>query len=604
MGVAEKRIKCWGSGTYGRLGAGSTDILGNGVDNLAVAADEMGDNLLFIDFAMGTPDALKVFTANDITCAEFSGDIYKCWGLGNYNGTNTTLGDTPGEMATVGDLNFGLNTIIKGMMTHDRGACVKIEDFLSGDQTLRCFGSNNDGKLGRGTTANQIAHGGAVDVDLGLSSAFVPFSPSVLQTGGSVNDYNCVIGSAGGVNQIRCWGKNSTGQLGTGNLAIGDDAGEMGAALPVISMGTDGATPLVIADVSLSNAHMCALSKSGKVKCIGYAAQGQLGIGSTSDYGSGVNESLASQAIITLPLPAIQLRAVGNNSCVILSDFSVRCWGASAINGTSTSQSTPVAVNVATGRKVMGIHMTPSAICAHMNDSAVRCWGTNQSGILGLNTDTTTVIGDSAGEIAAQADLNFGVDGGGVALVVKNMSMSHSSGFGKGCARFTNNTSKCWGYNGYGGLGINSQTTVGGASISLANGPLIQTAGSFIDFSTAYYHSCAILSDFTMKCWGFNSQGERGMGNTTLLGHTAGSMAMVTTLDLGDDGVNPNAVWAWSTTQVNQSADGATCAIINPGELKCWGRNYNGILGYGHELSLGTVPAETPRLLPAVDLDF
>src|SRR3569623_1101895 len=66
--------------------------------------------------------------------------------------------------------------------------------------------------------------------------------------------------------QVKCWGANSYGQLGLGDTATrGDEAGEMGDALPVVNLGT-GRTAISIA---ARGAHSCALLDNGKVKCWG-----------------------------------------------------------------------------------------------------------------------------------------------------------------------------------------------------------------------------------------------------------------------------------------------------------------------------------------------
>ena len=74
--------------------------------------------------------------------------------------------------------------------------------------------------------------------------------------------------------QVKCWGANTGGKLGTGNTAsYGDSAGEMGANLPAVDLGT-GRTAVAI---SLGQDHTCALLDNGSVKCWGDNSQGQLG---------------------------------------------------------------------------------------------------------------------------------------------------------------------------------------------------------------------------------------------------------------------------------------------------------------------------------------
>lgn len=79
-----------------------------------------------------------------------------------------------------------------------------------------------------------------------------------------------------------------------------------------------------------------------------------------------------------------------------------------------------------------------------------------------------------------------------------------TAGRGHSCALLTNGTVKCWGSNSFGQLGdgtlVNSFTpvTVGG----LAGTPVQLAAGD--------YHTCARLSTGTVQCWGRNNNGQLG----------------------------------------------------------------------------------------------
>ena len=80
-------------------------------------------------------------------------------------------------------------------------------------------------------------------------------------------------------------------------------------------------------------------------------------------------------------------------------------------------------------------------------------------------------------------------------------------------------------------------------------------------------HTCAILDNGELKCWGWDSEGQ-----------------------LGDGGGGSNT-WAPSSTAINlgtgrtavavSAGNQHTCAILDNGELKCWGWDYYGQLGDG-----------------------
>lgn len=88
--------------------------------------------------------------------------------------------------------------------------------------------------------------------------------------------------------------------------------------------------------------------------------------------------------------------------------------------------------------------------------------------------------------------------------------------------------------------------------------------------ATGGNHTCAVTFDGSMKCWGSNTNGELGVGNTT------NQTAPVEVSDLSN-------VIAIATGSSH------TCAIVSGGAMKCWGNNQFGQLGIGN-----TAPQATP----------
>jgi len=96
----------------------------------------------------------------------------------------------------------------------------------------------------------------------------------------------------------KCWGSNTSGQLGLGDTQDrGDGPGEMGATLPAVDLGP-GRTAL---QLTAGFQHTCARLDDGSVKCWGFNNVGQLGLGDTQDRGDGPGEMGAA-------LPAVQLK--------------------------------------------------------------------------------------------------------------------------------------------------------------------------------------------------------------------------------------------------------------------------------------------------------
>lgn len=79
-------------------------------------------------------------------------------------------------------------------------------------------------------------------------------------------------------------------------------------------------------------------------------------------------------------------------------------------------------------------------------------------------------------------------------------------------------------------------------------------------------HTCVVLDDYTLKCWGSNVDGRLGYGDTT-----SRNKPDTNAIDLGSG----------RTAQSVSVGSSHTCAILDNGSVKCWGRNIEGQLGYG-----------------------
>ena len=135
-----------------------------------------------------------------------------------------------------------------------------------------------------------------------------------------------------------------------------------------------------------------------------------------------------------------------------------------------------------------------------------------------------------------------------------------SSGQQHTCAILDNGELKCWGRDQYGQLGddMSSANQLSPVSIDFGTG---RTA---VAISADYYRTCAILDNGDLKCWGRGDNGQLGIG-TTNDEYTPPS----TPIDLGP-----------GRTAV--AVDGGfmhVCAILDNGDLKCWGQNFAGELG-------------------------
>ncbi len=171
-----------------------------------------------------------------------------------------------------------------------------------------------------------------------------------------------------------------------------------------------------------------------------------------------------------------------------------------------------------------------------------------------------------------------------------------AAGLSHTCARLDDATVKCWGGNSNGQLGLGDTKSRGdGPGEMGANLPIVDLGPGriAIQLTAGTRHTCARLDDSTVKCWGDNGDGELGLGDRQSRGDGPGEMgANLPTVDLG-----PGRI----ALELSAGAS-HTCARLDDGTVKCWGDNRDGQLGLGVRGSRGVLPGEMGANLPVVDL--
>jgi alpha-tubulin suppressor-like RCC1 family protein len=199
-----------------------------------------------IEVAAVLASARQVAPGEDHTCAVTSEGAVKCWGANDYgqlgDGT-TTRRTTPVEVS-------GLGSGVSALGAGADHTCV-----LTSGGGVKCWGRNDYGQLGDGTTADRHT---PIDVS-GLASGVSALSAGAAHT--------CAVTVEGGA---KCWGDQGYGRLGDGRTGYL-------AATPVDVSGL----AIGVVAVAAGGVHTCALTSGGGVKCWGGNYAGQLGDGTT-----------------------------------------------------------------------------------------------------------------------------------------------------------------------------------------------------------------------------------------------------------------------------------------------------------------------------------
>ncbi|MDB3870679.1 hypothetical protein N9318_00005, partial [Euryarchaeota archaeon] len=492
-------VSCWGSNQVGQLGDGT-----NTNRNSPTQTSSLGSGR--------TADAIT--TGGSTTCVILDNGSVSCWG--GYVGDGTSAdANTPTQTASLGSGRAAV--AISAGQYH---TCVILDN-----ESVSCWGSNNYGELGDGTTNTAFSPTQTSSLGTGrtalVNSIFYPHTGQSSQTACTAGTYQPLIG------QLSCINTSS------GYYSIGTKS---------------------IVDLSSGVQHSCSAYENSSLYCWGRNDYGQLGDGTTTDSSTPVQ--------VTLPIgrTAVSVSLGSTHSCAVLDDDSIYCWGENGYSqlgdGTTTDSSTPVQVNLPSGRTAVSVTTGSYHTCAILDDASLHCWGRNNFGQLG---DGTT----SSSSTPAQVSLPSG-----------RTVISADAGSQYTCAILDNALMYCWGYNGQGQLGIGSTSSSSTpVQVSLPSGHTVTS------ISVGHALTCAILNDGSMYCWGYNNNGGVGDGTTT-------DRSSPVEVSL------PISMTATSVSARTYHA----CAILDTSSLYCWGGNNGGALGNGVNYGQSTTPAQVISL--------
>lgn len=370
--------------------------------------------------------------------------------------------------------------------------------------------------------------------------------------------------------KLKCWGKNTSSQLGTGNTTE--------YTFPVASSISTFAALQVSSGLDFSCVYGLN-SMTPEIRCAGSNSTGQLGrSGSTYNKFDSTSQKVNSPANHT-PV-AVAAAKFGEFACGLFNQSTggtekgrVYCWGKNNNgqlgNGATTTPSAGSLVGLAGAQgnsDFFALSAGENHACAIRKDSAssskVYCWGSGSDGQLGDNPSSSS----------SSSPVKVHETGLGSSVVQVAVGSQHT------CALTSAGQVYCWGSGELGQLGLagtTSFTTPQHVTDTAIDGKVVQ-------LSAGAHHTCALLNTFALYCWGFGSSGQLGLGSST----TSDGSADDCNSNSGVQNVayckkSPQEIEFSGSPKLMSVSAGAehTCAVALDGKGYCWGRNVDGRLG-------------------------
>ena len=284
-------VKCWGENTVGELGIGTAGNNDNAPRDVVTSSTDTNP----------LTDIVQISSGNGYSCVLTSGGNVKCWGIGSFG----RLGNDCSPSCTSEDIpvdvvaSDGNSSLLSGIVQISAGsfhACA-----LTSGGEVKCWGRGASGQLGNGATSD-------VDAPVTVTSAGTTALTGI--AGISLGkDHSCALKSVGGV---VCWGAGGNGRLGDGTNT------ERTRPVDVLTSAPSNPALASIAQIGLGNAHTCAVTTAGVVKCWGKGGVGQLGNDATNNGLLPVDVKSADSSATNLDIGTKNRYACGDARCVFI----------------------------------------------------------------------------------------------------------------------------------------------------------------------------------------------------------------------------------------------------------------------------------------------
>ncbi|KAA0157915.1 hypothetical protein FNF31_05643 [Cafeteria roenbergensis] len=329
--------------------------------------------------------------------------------------------------------------------------------------------------------------------------------------------------------------------------------------------------------VAAGDAHTLVVLADGTMRAFGFGLFGQLGYGSTDNFGSMTSSLPARMGPVPLGGTAVTVAAGDYHSLVLLEGGEVKAfgkgengrlgYGSTANVGSSRSSLPSQQAGMSLGGKAVAVAAGGGHSVVLLDDGSVWAFGSGMAGQLGYGS--TSDVGDT--EHTRPSDVGP-VPLGGVAVAL-------AAGGKHSVALMSGGSVRAFGSGEFGQLGYGSTDNVGDTDDDWASTrPPVQLDGIVVDIAAGTSHTLVLLDDGRVRAFGKGDDGRLGYGSTDNMG------------DTDDDWVSStDPVPLGGAAAAVAAGDAHSLVLLSDGSVLAFGSGEYGRLGYGSPLSRGGI---------------
>jgi len=285
---------------------------------------------------------------------------------------------------------------------------------------------------------------------------------------------------------------------------LGD--GRHGEGIPVYSnpFPTRVSTVANVLQAALGGSHTCLLVTDGSAWCAGSNFYGESGVADTTSFCPGTGETCVLQFN---KVPGTQkftsIVAGTHHNCGLVATGEAWCWGLDIVGNWAR---VPAPVAVSGGLRFKSLAAGGLNTCGIAQDDFTYCWGYTWYGQTGtgIASPTNNVVWTPTRVVTLERFTQLG------------LGVEHA------CGLTSDGRTFCWGLNDNGQLGATTTITCGDPSIpNAALGPCsptpiaVNTPLRFTAITAGFFHTCGLVANGDVYCWGGNSEGQLGGGSAS-----------------------------------------------------------------------------------------